>query len=316
MTTPAGGGAAPAPPSDWRFDAIGTPWSILTPAPLSEAARQRVDARIAAFDADWSRFRPDSVVERIRTRPGTHRMPADAGPLLDLYGVLYAATAGAVSPAVGDGLEHLGYDAAYSLRPRPGHRGAVDWSRVQWEPPHLHTRESFVLDVGAAGKGYLADVVADVVLDAQRADGQEPAVTVNASGDLVHRPAAGAPPLRVALEHPERPGRAVGVVELDGLRGRRALCASATNRRTWGAGARRAHHVLDARTGIPVEDVLATWVIADSALVADGLATALFFLGPDAAVDLAADLGASFVRFERSPRRLVSSPDLPGELFS
>lgn len=315
---------------DWTFDAIGTSWRIVTAAPASAAVRRAVADRVDAFDRAWSRFRPDSVVAAVRSGAGRHRMPDDAGPLLDLYDRLHAATDGAMSPAVGDGLEHLGYDADYSLRAGEGHRAAVDWADVRWEPPHLVTTVPFVLDVGAAGKGYLADLVADVVLAEQRREGVPDGargVRVDASGDLVHRPPArsarsagptGVPApdaLRVALEHPLRPEFAVGVATLDGTPRRRALCASATNRRTWGEGL---HHVLDARTGVPVTGVLATWVVADSALVADGLATALFLLDPDAATTLAAELGATFVRMDAPPgggHRLHVSPDFPGEVF-
>ncbi len=93
-------------------------------------------------------------------------------------------------------------------------------------------------------------------------------VVVDASGDLAVR----GMPQRVALEHPYDPRRAIGVVTVtDG-----ALCASAANRRTWGDGL---HHVLDARTGLPVRTVAATWALADSAMIADAAATALFFEG-------------------------------------
>lgn len=51
---------------------------------------------------------------------------------------------------------------------------------------------------------------------------------------------------------------------------------SAVNRRAWGNGLR---HVLDARTGAPATDVVATGVVAGDAALADGLATALFFTG-------------------------------------
>ncbi|MDT9591967.1 FAD:protein FMN transferase [Nocardioides zeae] len=310
----------------WTFEAIGTRWRISTEVPLTSTVVRAVALRVDAFDRDWSRFRAGSVVDAVRAGAGRHRMPDDAGPLLDLYDRLHAATGGAMSPAVGDGLEHLGYDAAYSLRPRPGHRPAADWAAVRWEPPHLVTTEPFVLDVGAAGKGYLADLVADVVVRTQREEGASGAVTVDASGDLVHRAApgatggtgsAGAAGLRVALEHPERPGYAVGVATLSGVGAATALCGSATNRRTWGDGV---HHVLDARTGAPVDGVLATWVVAGSALVADGLATALFLLDPDDAAALAGDLGASYVRLDRGPtgsgHRLLVSPDFPGEVFA
>ena len=43
--------------------------------------------------------------------------------------------------------------------------------------------------------------------------------------------------------------------------------SSATNRRAWGNGL---HHVIDATTGLPTRNVIATWAIAETALEADG----------------------------------------------
>jgi FAD:protein FMN transferase len=110
--------------------------------------------------------------------------------------------------------------------------------------------------------------------------------------------------VRVGLEHPLDPTRVVGVVELHG----NALCASAVNRRAWSDGL---HHVLDARTGASVDDVLATWVIADNAMLADGIATALFVT--DAQRLNHTDRFASVRMFSD---RIESSPGFSGELFA
>jgi FAD:protein FMN transferase len=123
-----------------------------------------------------------------------------------------------------------------------------------------------VIDVGAAGKGYLVDLTADTLRDA----GIHRFV-VDGSGDLRH---CGPDPVIVGLEHPTRPCRVIGAVPLRD----RALCASATTRRAWGDGL---HHVLDGRTRRPVPDVVATWAVANGAATADGLATALFVTDPE-----------------------------------
>jgi thiamine biosynthesis lipoprotein len=81
----------------------------------------------------------------------------------------------------------------------------------------------------------------------------------------------GTAPVEVALEHPYDTSRAIGTVTL----GPGALCASAANRRAWGDGL---HHVLDGTTGAPVRTVVASWAMAGTAMVADALATALFFV--------------------------------------
>ena len=204
--------------------------------------------------------------------------PPDSIELFALYDQLYAATNGAVDPLVGKDLELLGYDADYSLTPHPDSAEARDRPRWPADVPRegrwIATSRAVVIDVGAAGKGYLVDQIAALLGRA----GIMRAV-VDGSGDLR---VGGNQTVRVGLEHPTSPGQAIGVAEVGGAMQGRALCASAVNRRRWGRGL---HHVIDGRTGRPTEDVLATWVIADRAAVADGVATALFFADPDRLTD-------------------------------
>jgi thiamine biosynthesis lipoprotein len=295
-------------PASFAFEAIGTHWQIETPAPLEAAVRNAVLDRVEVFDATYSRFRTDSLVTAIAERPGRYVFPDDAVALFGLYDRLAAATDGAVDPLVGRDLERLGYDRDYSLRPvtdaermTAGPTGAgprPSWvADVERDGMILTTERPLVIDVGAAGKGYLVDLVAGVLRehDIDR-------YVVDASGDMVH---AGPAPIRVGLEHPLVAGQAIGVAELQN----ESLCASASNRRRWGDGL---HHVLDGRTGNPARDVIATWVVAADTALADGLATALFFTG---AHRLAETFHFSYVRMY-ADGRAESSRDFRGELFT
>lgn len=285
----------------FRFTAIGTNWQIGTDQPMPDGLREAILAVAEDFDRTWSRFRPDSQVTRIAHAPGGGRFefPARDLPLLDLYDRLVDVTSGAVNPLVGRDLELLGYDAAYTLTPdtdallRHTHRDA--WQDVRRTGTTITTDHPVLIDVGAAGKGFLVDLIADI-LDR---DGV-PAFEVNGSGDLHHR---GQHPVTVGLEHPTRAGRVIGTVPLKDA----ALCASATTRRAWGEGL---HHVLDGRTGQPVSDVVATWTIAAEAATADGLATALFVAEPAAL----SGFEFSWVRMLTNGR-VQWSNDFPGELF-
>lgn len=281
----------------WRFDAVGTSWQIDTDERLEDSARDRVSALIERYDRTWSRFRDDSAVSVLRGEPGRHVFPAEADELFALYDELFVLTDGAVTPFVGLALEELGYDPAYSLVPRGPAGPAPSWSDARRAGgAAVHTEQPVVLDVGAAGKGQLVDLVLAELSEC----GAERAI-VDASGDLRGR---GAGSLRVALEHPYDPRRAIGVAEP----GDRALCASASNRRVWGDGL---HHVLDGRTGRPVETVVATWVVADTALLADGLATALFVCPPET---LQERFDFEYVRVSSSGS-LHHSHSFPGEVF-
>ncbi|WP_454622070.1 FAD:protein FMN transferase [Bradyrhizobium cenepequi] len=288
----------------FEFNAIGTRWEIDTSRPLAPSLRQAILKRIEDFDTAYSRFRPDSLVARIAAAAdgGSFRFPEDAPALFELYDRLHAATSGAVDPLIGRDLELLGYDRHYSLTHDPIAIERHSHARPSWEVDIQRqgsvvvTERSVVIDVGAAGKGYLVDIVAEML----RNEGIH-AFVVDGSGDLIH---AGSEPLDIGLEHPSDPTLAIGVARLK----RRALCASASNRRAWGPF----HHVVDGRTGVPVHDVIATWVVADDALTADGLATALFFTP---AGDLAASFEFSCVRMFADGRAEIS-PNFDGELFT
>lgn len=288
----------------FAFDAIGTSWEIDTSQPLAASLRLKIHKRIESFDTAYSRFRSDSLVTQIAsaTDGGSFQFPDDAPVLFELYDRLHAATSGAVDPLVGRDLELLGYDPHYSLTHDPvaiarHSRERPNWTaNIQRQGSTIVTRQPLVIDVGAAGKGYLVDIVAEMLRN-ERMD----AFVVDGSGDLIH---AGPEPLAIGLEHPSDPNLAIGVVRLKG----RALCASSSNRRAWGPF----HHVVDGRTGVPVRDVVATWVIADGALTADGLATALFFTDAE---DLAASFNFSFVRMFADGRAEIS-PNFDGELFT
>ncbi|KAA1395431.1 FAD:protein FMN transferase [Aeromicrobium ginsengisoli] len=285
-------------PAAWRFAAIGTAWQIDTAEPIARDVAAAVTARIDDFDAVWSRFRSDSVVSRIAVEGGTWVLDPDSRALLDLYVALHEVTDGAVTPLVGRTLADLGYDETYSLRPVAVPAAVPAWDSIEWSYPSLVTREPVLLDVGAAGKGHLVDLVAGVLMSHGAED-----FTIDASGDLLHRLGD---PLRVALEHPGDVTRAIGIAELSHGQ---ALCASATNRRAWGDGL---HHVLDGRTGRPTRDIVATWVVADSCLLADGLATAHFLADP---ARLVSRFDHEFVRMH-ADGRVEQSPNFPGEVFS
>jgi FAD:protein FMN transferase len=284
------------------FEAIGTHWQIDTPDPLPDDVREEIGSLTETFDRTWSRFRADSLVTRIARaeRGGCFVFPDDSIALFELYDRLGNATGGAVDPLVGKDLELLGYDPSYTLHPdRAGlaARGVPEiWpADVRREGAVLQTDRPVVIDVGAAGKGRLVDLITHLLLDRGFVS-----FVVDGGGDLRH---VGNEPLTVGLQHPTAPNRVIGVVDLLD----RALCASAVNRRAWGNGL---HHVLDGRTRRPATQVVATWASAGDAATADGLATALFVAEP-----------AQLSSFEFTWVRMLAdgrvqwSDDFDGELF-
>jgi thiamine biosynthesis lipoprotein len=258
--------------------------------------RSEIRQRIDTYEATYSRFRPDSLVAQLAREAGMVKFPEDVVPLMELYERLYELTGGRVTPLIGGALEAAGYDANYSFQARQQQVTPDLKTVLKRERTCLTTTIPLTLDVGAAGKGYLVDIVAGI-LDRAKI----PGYVIDASGDVLHK---GGSENRVGLEHPRNPSMVIGVVDVRN----RSLCASAINRRAWGDGM---HHIFDPHTQAPVRGVIATWVIAKTALVADGLATTLFFTEPE---ELGQVYEFEYVRmFEDGS--LDYSANFSGELF-
>lgn len=208
-------------------DAIGTHWFIESTLPIDGETAEHVDRRIAEFDRTYSRFRDDSLVSQARRVPATYTFPDDARDLFDLYDALDRLTGGAVNPLVGDALERLGYDADYRLTRDESRQPAAAPS---WRQHVLRdgtaltvSADAGVIDVGAAGKGYLVDLVTDVLRSHGHTD-----VLVDAGGDIVTTGTR-----VIGLENPFDSHQAIGTVDLTNA----ALAGSGINRRSWGGWA-------------------------------------------------------------------------------
>ena len=282
------------------FEAIGTQWQIdieskhsIRPI-LTENIHQLIDT----FDINYSRFRKDSWVWQLNQEAGSHTLPNDAKPLLDLYAILYKLTDGLVTPLIGQTLSDAGYDINYSLKPKVlSHPPA--WEDVmKIEGSSIETTQPLLLDLGAAGKGYLVDKVSnllDTVAGIQ-------SYCVDAGGDMFYRNLANKS-ITVGLEHPDNIDQVIGIVNLSN----RAICGSAGNKRAWPGY----HHILNPHTLQSPTNIKAIWTIADTTMLADGLSTCLFFVKPQ----VLAEYNYEYLIIYKDNHYDIS-PQFPGELFT
>lgn len=268
------------------------------PASKLLTTKKLVLERIQEFDSVYSRFRKNSVVRLMSRQSGNYTLPADADELLALYLEMYDITGGLITPLVGGLLEDAGYDAEYSLQPGELHAVPALETVLRWSPPYLRLTEPAVLDFGAAGKGYLADIIANLLKSLKCTS-----FYIDASGDIVHV-GNSEMPIKVGLEHPRNDRQVIGVAEI----ANRSLCASAANRRAWG----EFHQIVSPMTRRPVNQVVATWVVANSGLLADMLATALFLVEPDTLQNI---YDFSYVLMHADGSCVISE-GFPGSLFT
>ncbi|MGE0877271.1 MAG: FAD:protein FMN transferase [Acidimicrobiia bacterium] len=141
------------------------------------------------------------------------------------------------------------------------------------------------LSFNAIAKGFIVDRAAAVAL---ACDGVT-AVMLSAGGDLVH---SGGEPIAVGVEDPFNPydnAPPLSVVNVHDA----GLATSGSARRGFVVDGVRYGHVIDPRTGWPVEHVASVSVMADDAVTADVVATITGVLPIDEAMAFADSVGVA-----------------------
>ena len=95
---------------------------------------------------------------------------------------------------------------------------------------------------------------------------------IDAGGDIIYFNTSNKP-ISIGLENPYSIKQVIGEVRILN----KSICASAGNRRKWG----KFHHIIDPHTLKSPDSVIASWVVADTALIADAIATCLFLVPPE-----------------------------------
>lgn len=244
-----------------------------------EAAFDEVDR----IDRLMSHYRSDSPLSRINREAALHPVPVDR----ELFDFLAAAigytraSGGAFDVTVGPLMKAWGFfrgdgslpsqaDVAAALR----HVGATHVlldaaSRtVAFDGPGVE------LDLGGIAKGYAVDRAAGVL----RARGVAAAL-VSSGGSTIY--AMAAPPGRagwpVDIQDPLRGATIARTLRLKN----RALSVAGTSEKFFERAGVRYSHIMDPRSGWPVQGVLSVAVLAPTGTAGDALDDALFVLGPE-----------------------------------
>ncbi len=260
----------------FKFGAIGTSWQIDIYNDITEKESnlifEKIQKRIAVFDQCYSRFRDDSLVMKMAQADGgsfiSYEMPEDFSLMWKLYEKLERVTDGKMTPLIGQVLVDAGYDAEYSLIQKKELEVPPRLNEVaEFIDSKLILKKPLLLDFGAIGKGYLIDIVSEIL----EKEGIS-SYCVEAGGDMRYRNFSGEK-VKVGLENPLNFQEVIGIIDiLD-----QSLCGSSGSRRKWG----RFHHIIDSRTLSSSSNILGVWVLADTTMLADALTTALFFISPE-----------------------------------
>jgi FAD:protein FMN transferase len=246
---------------------MGTLVTIHVVRPGADDAVERAFDWFHEIEAHCSRFREESELMQLSRHVG---VPVEASA------VLFEAMRFALSVAAETG---GAFDPTVGARPESSYRDI----ELSPERRTITLHRPLTLDLGAVAKGLAVDTGAREL--APLVD-----FAIDAGGDLyLGGSNPHGEPWSVGIRHPSG-----GEELIDRLRvSNQAVCTSGLYE--------RGDHILDARTGAPAHRTASATVIAQSAMLADALATAAFILGPSDGIELLHRLGVD---------GLIFTPDL------
>ena len=138
--------------------------------------------------------------------------------------------------------------------------------------------EGMAIGTGGIGKGYALDRAGAILREA----GIE-SYMLFGGGQVQVRGMRGDRPWRVGIQHPRNESTYFAFLESEGG----SISTSGDYERTYiDPRGKRWHHILDPRTGLPVERTMSVTLVAPDGLYADALSTAAFVLGPRRALQM------------------------------
>ncbi len=280
-----------------RRRAMATDFVVLLPRSAATAAsRASVDLAVEALDAVEAWEQRLSVYDPASEISALNRQAADAPvhvsqptwEVLTLAASLAAETAGAFDVTAGPLVDAWGFLRRAGRKPTEAEIAAalqrVGWQKLQFDPGSRTVRftvPGMQINLGAIGKGYALDQVADALREAGvehfLIHGGQSSVLAQGDADPEESPGRG---WRIGVTHPKHPRRRLGGI---GLRDQ-ALATSGPGKQFFHHRGKRYGHVIDPRTGWPAGDLEALTVVTASAARADALATGWFVAGREAAL--------------------------------
>jgi thiamine biosynthesis lipoprotein len=280
-------------PVEWRGVAMGALASMTLVHPDRGAAKRLIErclAEIARLESIFSLYRPDSALVRLNTEGVLHRPPLELVEVLSFAASLARHSDGAFDVTVQPLFElyagHFAKPGADPAGPPPARLAEalrlVDYRNVDVAADRIALRRTGMkLTLNGIAQGYVTDRVAALL----RAEGLENMLLD--LGELRgqgHHPEGR--PWRAAIADPSDPQGTLFMVEVrDDLGGLPALATSGGYALYFDPD-RRHHHLFDPATGHSASHHASISVAARSAMLADGLSTAIAALPPERCVGL------------------------------
>ena len=254
----------------------------------AKAAFDEVFAEFTRLEKFMSTWIADSDVSRANREAGVRPVPASAEvrevlktarQMSEWTGGKFDVTFGALS-----GLWKFDHDQDNVIPDRRDVRRRlpfIDYRAIQIDDAAgtvFLARKGVSMHLGGIGKGYAIDRAAAILRLRGLRD-----FMVQSGGDIYVAGLKDGRPWRLAIQDPRGPANRT-FAELDLTDG--TFSTSGDYERYFLKNGRRYHHILDPATGEPARGARSVTIVSNLAVLADGLSTGVFLMGPDAGMAL------------------------------
>lgn len=271
------GNASGQAEADREFFAMDTYMTFTAYGEGAEKALDKAEQEIRTLESEWSVTDEHSEIYAVNHSGGNPvTLSEDTADVVRFALEMAQETGGALEPTIYPVLTAWGFTTDHNRIPGSSEikelLGLVDYEKVQLNGQEIRLPEGMELDLGAVGKGYAGDLAASLV--------EEAGVTsalLNIGGNVQ---TVGSKPdgskWRLAIRSPYGEGE-VGVLEVSDC----AVVTSGNYERYFtGEDGKRYGHIIDPKTGYPVDNGLASvTIITDEGKMGDALSTSMFVKG-------------------------------------
>ena len=274
----------------FEFSTMGCPCALHVEG-CDDATAQHAYAatlrEVDRLDRKYSHYRSDSLLADLARRPDvTIVVDDETANLLDFAAELHRQSDGLFDITAGK-LTRL-WDAQSNRVPSQKEIDAAlqvtGWHRVEWRRPDLRvTTAGMQLDFGGLVKEYAADRCAQACRDAGVTSG-----VIDLGGDLaLIGPHENGEPWIVGIKAPRAEGKASARIELPSG----GLATSGDYERALIVDGKHYSHIVDPRSGYPIESFASVSVVAETCLVAGAASTLAMLLGVERGKSWLSELG-------------------------
>lgn len=243
---------------------------------------------IKKLESKFDEFDPESMISLINSSDEEHfEIDEDIFALLKISEKLYQLTDGSFDASIKPVWDLWGFNEVSPAIPDSTlieeELMNVDFSRITFDETTLYKPKGMQLTFGAIAKGYIIDQALAYMQEREVIRGF---IDCRSSMRFFGYKIS---PL-IYVQHPRKIDDSIASLRANNL----SIGTSGDYQQYFEIDDTRYHHIIDAKTGYPVQDIFSVTVVSPLAAWSDGLATAFFTIDPANAMELIKEFEDSY----------------------